>query len=123
MLTCPQKNDAFTVSDTSKGNGALTYGIGLITADEVVLGGGWSSSNSNYYLYTGQGYWTSSPSNFGGFSAYGRLVDSNGNASNSGNFILWNVNHSHGARPVISLTSEVLKQGDGTMSNPYHAAS
>ena len=33
MLTCLQKNDAFTVNDTSKGNEALTYGIGLITAD------------------------------------------------------------------------------------------
>ena len=33
---CPQKNDAFTVNDTSKGNGALTYSIGLITADEPV---------------------------------------------------------------------------------------
>ena len=33
---CPQKNDAFTVNDTSKGNGALTYPVGLITADEPV---------------------------------------------------------------------------------------
>ena len=59
MLTCLQKNDAFTVNDTFKGNGALTYGIGLITADEVVLGGGWSLldlslKNYHYYLYTVQ---------------------------------------------------------------------
>ena len=39
-LTCPQQNDAFTVSDTANGNGALTYGIGLVTTDEVVLAGG-----------------------------------------------------------------------------------
>ena len=40
MLACPQKNDAFTVNDTTKGNGALTYSIGLLTADEVALAGG-----------------------------------------------------------------------------------
>lgn len=66
MLTCLQKNDVFTVNDTSKGNGALTYGIGLITADEVVLGCGWSLldlslKNYHYYLYTGRNYWIFSP--------------------------------------------------------------
>ncbi len=117
MLTCPQKNDAFTVNDTSKGNGALTYGIGLITADEVVLGGGWSSDNYNYYLYTGQNYWTSSPDFFNGYVTYGRNVYSNGRANDD------NVALTSGVRPVISLISEILEQGDGTMSNPYHAAS
>ena len=118
MLTCPQKNDAFTVSDTSKGNGALTYGIGLITTDEVVLGGGWYSNNFNYYLYTGQDYWTSSPNIFNGYGAFGRFVFSNGSAHHH-----IYVYHSYGVRPVISLTSEILEHGDGTMSNPYHAAS
>ena len=70
MLTCPQQNDAFTVSDTSKGNGALTYGIGLITTDEVVLGGGWNSNNFDYYLYTGQYYLASSPFGFNYGSAF-----------------------------------------------------
>ena len=32
-LTCPQKNDAFTVSDTTNGNGALTYPVGLLSTD------------------------------------------------------------------------------------------
>lgn len=118
MLTCPQKNDAFTVSNTSKGNGALTYGIGLVTIDEVVLGGGWSSSNFNYYLYTGQNYWTSSPNNFNGDGVDMCFVHSSGYANISNR-----VHSSNGARPVISLTSEVLKQGDGTASNPFHLAS
>ena len=118
MLTCPQQNDAFTVSDTSKGNGSLTYGIGLITADEVVLGGGWRYSNFNYYLYAGQHYWASSPYNFNGHLARGRNVHSSGSADLSDV-----INFAFGVRPVISLTSEVLRQGDGTMSNPYHAAS
>ncbi len=119
MLTCPQKNDSFTVNDTSKGNGALTYGIGLVTIDEVVLGGGWSSDNFNYYLYTGQTYWASSPYNFRGNSAFVRYVSSYGDMKNLGTLV-YNTN---GVRPVISLSSEILGQGDGTMSNPYHAAS
>ena len=113
MLTCPQKNDAFTVNDTSKGNGALTYGIGLVTIDEVVLGGGWSSNNSNYYLYTGQYYWASSPIYFRGGYATGRTVHSSGNAVNG------TVRNTDGVRPVISLSSEILGHGDGTTNNPY----
>ena len=117
MLTCPQKNDAFTVNDTSKGNGALTYGIGLVTMDEVVLGGGWYSNNSNYYLYTGQTYWPSSPYYFDGGIAYGRYVHTSANKE------YYVSDTRYGARPVISLTSEVLAQGDGTAINPFHLAS
>ena len=62
MLTCPQKNDAFTVSDTTNGNGALTYPVGLLSTDEIALAGGWNVSNSGYYLYSGQVWWASSPS-------------------------------------------------------------
>lgn len=115
MLTCPQKNDAFTVSDTSKGNGALTYGIGLVTIDEVFLGGGWNSSNYNYYLYSSQDYWTSSPRRFNGRSAYVRIVLGSGYASND-----YYAYYTRGARPVLNLSSEVLNNGDGTASNPFH---
>ena len=115
MLACPQKNDAFTVNDTIKGNGALTYGIGLLTADEVVLAGVWSSKNYNYYLYSGQDYWLASPNYFFGGSAIGRYVVSGGSLFES------NVTNSHGARPVLNLSSDVLKNGNGTASDPYHA--
>ena len=114
MLTCPQKNDAFTVNDTIKGNGALTYGIGLLTADEAALAGGWSSSNLNYYLYSGQSYWLASSSHFDGYNAREHYVYSNGYLSYN------DVDDSYGARPVINLSSEILKNGDGTASNPYH---
>ena len=116
MLTCPQKNDAFTVSDTSKGNGALTYGIGLATTDEVVLAGGWSSDNHNYYLYSGQYYWTMSPSSAGGGQVYECHVHINGDATGCSQIF-----NSHGARPVLNLSSDVLKNGNGTASDPYHA--
>ena len=62
MLTCSQKNDAFTVSDTTNGNGVLTYPVGLLSTDEIVLAGGWNAANSGYYLYSGQWWWASSPS-------------------------------------------------------------
>lgn len=119
MLTCPQKNDAFTVSDTNKGNGALTYGVGLVTTDEVVLAGGWKSSNLKFYLYNGQSYWTMSPSNFDATFGLGeRIVASNGLSETLGNVI-----HTNGARPTLNLKSEVLSRGIGTVSDPYHLAS
>ena len=57
-------NDLYTVSSSSKGNKALDYPIGLITADEVkYAGSGRSSANNNkYFLYTGNNYWTMTPS-------------------------------------------------------------
>ena len=119
MLSCPQKNDAFTVNDTSKGNGALTYGVGFVTTDEAVLAGDWDSDNSNYYLYSGQYYWTMSPDSFLGDFADERVVYSPG----PNGFHSRRVDIALGARPVFNLKSEVLLQGTGTASDPYHLAS
>ena len=114
ILTCPQKNDAFTVSDTTNGNGALTYPVDLLSTDEIALAGGWSASNSGYYLYSGQVWWASSPSNTSGDFASVRSVASNGYANN---YDL--VYKFRGVRPVLNLKAEVLKNGNGTMNNPY----
>ena len=113
-LICSQKNDAFTVSDTSNGNGALMYPVGLLSTDEIVLAGGWNEVNSGYYLYSGQVWWGSSPFNFNGHYAGVLRVRSNGNAG----FDSF-VSDSYGVRPVLNLKPEVLKNGDGTMNNPY----
>ena len=117
-LKCPQKNDAFTVSDTTNGNGALTYPIGLITTDEAVLAGGWSSSNSGYYLYSGSWYWASSPHRFSGDDARVKRVYSSGNAYDSRS-----VSGSSGVRPVFNLKAEILLQGSGTATDPYRISS
>ena len=119
MLTCPQKNDAFTVNDTSKGNGALTYGVGLVTTDEVVLAGGWNSRNSNYYLYSGQEYWTMSPSDFDASGFANEWIQSGAGSPHGGGGVML----SFFARPVFNLKAEVLVQGSGTASDPYHFAS
>lgn len=62
-LSC-EDADIYTTSGSSTGNKALTYPIGLISADEAMFAGipNENSSNSNNYLYTGQYYWTMSPS-------------------------------------------------------------
>ena len=114
MLTCPQQNDAFTVSDTTKGNGALTYPVGLLSTDEIVLAGGWSASNSGYYLYSGQYWWASSPIGFSSNLSRVRDVNSLGGADGSRG-----VYNTYGIRPVFNLKAEALKYGDGTANNPY----
>ena len=73
-LTCTEQNDRFTVDDEVTGNGDLSYPIGLVTTDEVVLAGGYDDGNSGYYLYTGYYYWTMSPRNFHDSGVAVRLV-------------------------------------------------
>ena len=99
-----------------QGNGTLTYPIGLITADEAVLAGGFGAqNNTNYYLYTGQMYWTISPSGFNETYSTARLVQ----VYPPGRLV---VNYSYllsGVRPVINLRADVELSGTGTSSNPY----
>lgn len=115
-LICSQQNDAFTVKDTSLGNGALTYSIGLLTEDEIVLAGGGNDSNSGYYLYSGQWWWSLSPYSFDGTFAVVRIV-----RSDIINFS-GNVNEEYGVRPVLNLKANVLAYGTGTAKDPYRLA-
>ena len=109
---CTNSSDLYTVKGTSKGNKALDYPIGLITADEVAYAGGvYGTNNTGYYLYTKQYYWTLSPYNATDASVF--IVDSNGWLS--GSF----VDSSNGVRPVINLSSDVKLEGSGTSSDPF----
>ena len=114
-LTCSNKNDSFTVEESATGNGALTYPVGLLTADEIILAGGQNSNNSDYYLYTNQGWRSMSPYNFNYNEAYGFYVYSDGYVNNG------NVNGTGGVRPSISLKPEVkvAEGGDGSSATPY----
>ena len=101
-LKCSNNNDLYTTK------------IGLITADEVVYAGGvFGGSNNSYYLYTGQYYWTMSPSSFANDTAGVFIVDSDGLFSST------HVRSSYGVRPVINLRADVTLTGSGTMTDPY----
>ena len=118
QLKCPTASDKFTSRKSSIGNKALTYPVGLITADEVAMAGGvYGSSNTNrsYYLYTNQSYWSGSPYNFFSYNsnAYGFSVNSSGSLTYN------SVYYTTGARPVVSLSSKAKLLGNGTYSKPY----
>ena len=113
---CSNSSDLYTTSGSSQGNKALQYPIGLITSDEVAYAGGvYEKTNESYYLYTGQYYWTMSPSYFNGSSARVFFVDSDGWLDNTSNVFA-----TYGVRPVINLKSSVqIIGGNGSSSNPY----
>jgi len=113
-LSC-SKNDSFTVRDEN-GNGDLTYPVGLLTADEIVLAGGlYGSNNRDYYLYTGQYYWALFPNHFDSSLAYGFYVNSSGTLAPA---IAVNT---YGVRPVVSLAASTpfASGGDGSEGAPY----
>ena len=119
-LDCPNKNDSFTVAESATGNGNLTYPVGLLTADEMVLAGGQdynnvSQSNTDFYLYTNQSWYSMSPSDFS-TEIFVYAVSSPGGLGSSivsGDTL--------GVRPSISLKSDVkiAAGGDGTVVSPY----
>ena len=121
-LKCPRKVDQFTVtSGDTLGNGELTYPVGLLTIDEAAYAGGKSQTlNKAYYLYTGQIYWTMSPSFFNS----GIVAATGWNVNSDGRLLLWTwVSNSSGVRPVINLTSDILiTGGNGVVSSPYTVA-
>ena len=118
QLKCPTASDKFTSRKSSIGNKALTYPVGLITADEVVMAGGVygsSITNRSYYLYTNQDYWLGSPHNFfsGNSYAFEFRVDFDGS------FAALFVDNANGARPVVSLSSKAKLSGNGTYNDVY----
>ena len=120
VLTCAADGDRFTVNKINgKGNSALTYPVGLITADEVAMAGGVSGfANNTYYLYTNQtnqNYWSGSPYSFLSVtsSAFEFRVDTDGIIA------AYSVNVNLGVRPVVSLSSKAKLSGNGTYSKPY----
>ena len=113
---CSNSNDLYTTSSSSKGNKKLTNPIGLITADEVVMGGlPWSGSTTSNYLYTGQHYWTMSPSYFSASSSNANVFC----VYSIGRLGWYYVNNAIGVRPVINLSADVKVTGSGTSSDPF----
>lgn len=126
-LKCTQKNDRFTVNDEI-GNEALTYPIGLITTDEVIMAGGSAVNysdftaimNENYYLYTDYWFWSMTPfvyvnpdNSAGGGDALVDVVY--GGFALDGYFVY----SDYAVRPVVSLKSDAISEGSGTSSSPF----
>ena len=121
-LLCPNRDDKFTTNkETNLGNGMLIYPVALITLDEVAYAGrlAWNYNtdvyinNTDFYLNTpSYHYWTMTPWAFLG----GDYPISDLSGGNYGEGVaLFNVT----ARPVLSLNSDAITGGEGTMSNPF----
>ena len=128
-LKCENTSDYYTVSSASIGNKSLTYPIGLVTADEVLLAGssgGVFDGEYNYqknapdaYLTIGQDFWTMTPAGY--YNPFGHLywfsrvlpVDTLGLIDDRG------PNNTLGLRPVINLKGILKFTGDGTKNNTY----
>ncbi|MBD9098396.1 hypothetical protein EGP98_02170 [bacterium] len=113
-LKCIQSNDKLKVANTSA---TLDYPISLITADETAMAGGvFDTANTNYYLYSGQSFYTLTPSYFDSGNSRANVWT----VQHSGVLDWYSVYFSFGVRPVINLKSDTLiTKGDGTALNPF----
>ncbi len=119
-LKCVNKNDRFTVNN-SIGNAKLTNPIALISTDEAYMAGAFTYNfiddsyikNTDFYLYSGDWYWTLTP-----FAAAGggTIVD---DVVNGGYLVIGGVYIASGVRPVVSLSSDAISGGRGTMDDPW----
>lgn len=119
-LKCENKNDRFTVNNTM-GNMELVYPIALATSDELVYAGATGIdpatmtyiTNTEFYLFYGNFCWTMTPFFFAGGDA------SVGNLNGDGGVDFDSVDNGRGVRPVVSLRSDAILGGSGTMNDPF----
>ena len=118
-LKCINPNDQFTGSAASNGNKKLgSQPMALITADEVVMAGAGSTSNTNYYLYNGLVNWTMTP----------HSVGFNPTSTQDWTYVYQfsatlgegDVGGGGAIRPVINIRADVIfSSGNGSASSPY----
>ncbi len=110
---CVNKKDRLSVKN-SNGVSALTYPVGLLTADELLFAGNSiKTANTSNFLYTGSVFWTMTPALYNGTTAYNFRLDV---SKISGA----NVSTSLGVRPVITLKKDTkIISGDGSLTIPY----
>ena len=119
-LKCENKNDRFTVNNTM-GNMELVYPIALATSDELVYAGATGIdpatmtyiTNTEFYLFNGNFCWTMTPFFFAGGVAFVDSLDDVGIVYHS------YVSGNGGVRPVVSLRSDAILGGSGTMNDPF----
>lgn len=115
QLTCPNEGDAFTVSTETKGNGKLTYPVGLLTADEAWMAGTNNlHENKLDYLYSNNIYWLNTPYSANDLTTTMFIRDSSGE--------IYQMSPSYkdaSVRPVISLKGDTLVLGTGKYNDPF----
>ena len=112
-VVCPNETDRFSVGSNVA---RINYPVGLLTADEVIMAGApgnLTTSNTSYYLYTGNYYWSLSPLRFYSFHPQMSSVNDGLFSSDVGSI--------SSLRPVVSLKPKIEFEtgGDGTPTNPY----
>ena len=114
IVTCPNKNDSFTVTETTTGNGALTYPIGFVTIDELMLAGMTAdATNNTSYISGSYDYWTMTPYDYEAHS-YVAVKE------NSEKIMPDDVRESGTDYvPCISLKNGLIYSGSGTKEDPY----
>ncbi len=111
------KIDKFTVS-TANGNGKSRHKLGLITADELTMGGynnitTFSNRNTYLALDSYDSYWSISPASVRtGFTSF--VLD-----AFEGVFQRTTVTATIGVRPMISIKYGIKVGGGGTTNDPY----
>lgn len=119
-LKCENKNDRFTVNNTM-GNMELVYPIALATSDELVYAGATGIdpatmtyiTNTEFYLFNGKFCWTMTPFVFAGGYANVDFFGDFGGVGSDG------VNNGISVLPVVSLRSDAILGGSGTMNDPF----
>lgn len=100
------------------------YNVGLLSGDEVAFAGGvFNTNNTGYYLYNSSissNWWTLSPSYFdSSLGTVGTLIVD----GSTGKFYDWpngaTIENSMGIRPVITLDTDKLSGGSGTIDDKY----
>ena len=118
---CLVANDKFTVS-ASIGNAALTYPIGLATADELSMAGIIDDTrNESNFLTTVEEPFLLTPKSANLNDSFNEIYIS----YNNSDYIIYNMDvyRAGGVQPVINLSSDVVLTGDGTWNNPYEVVS
>lgn len=107
-LSCPNNTDAYSKDGTGKGNGSLTYAIGLMSNPEM------RNMNNNDVRKNSYENWLVSPDNLAGYTG------SEGSFTASGMMTSAEVRAQKAARPAVSLIAGIeYSRGDGTFTNPY----
>lgn len=107
--------DLFTVTNTT-GNKALTYPIGLMSADETLYAGIVNNKpNDNNYLHTYVWNWTMTPIKYD-YPYLATYTYGHNNAAS----LLTSAISGYDIRPVINLKSDVkISSGIGTSNSPF----